>query len=219
MHMLTAGEIAGIILGTIAIILAIVVPTLIERARRPHLVIRTVNDIPNPGQTTRFLHCRVVNEPHLHILSTIERNSAYDTKVRLTFFRNEERILGPIEAKWTNAPECRTPITQIVVNQPPTPIDIRDIDVFDSTKTIFSHSQIIPADIGGRAFDVVLKNQTQNECYALTGWSYRFEDLADPNLMIPNGTFRVEMEAVSSNALFILRNTGPNIADISLGVQ
>jgi hypothetical protein len=104
------------------------------------------------------------------------------------------------------------------------PIEIRNIDTFDSTKTVFTSSQTIPCDIGGQPFDVVLKNQGQNECYVITGWSYRFGDLADPNLIIPNEIFRVEMEAVASNArsqltTFILRNTDPNIADISLRVH
>jgi hypothetical protein len=32
-------------------------------------IIRMEDDMPIEGQPVRFLHCRVVNEPHSHILS------------------------------------------------------------------------------------------------------------------------------------------------------
>ena len=222
--MFTEGEWIAIILGIIAIIIAIVaifVPLVIERARRPNLIIRLDDDSITPRQTVRFLHCMVINDPHRHLLSSIERNPAYETRVRLTFYRNAEIILGPVETKWTDAPRCISPITQIVFNQQNQPPEINTRWAFDDTKTVFAHSRTIPSEEVGQPFDVAVKNQGQGECYAVRGWSYQFDNLADPELEIPQGELRVEMRAIASNArsdltIFILRNTGPNITDITL---
>jgi hypothetical protein len=44
--MLTDGETVDIILGVMAIILAIIIPFLIERLKRPRFVVRIDDDIP-----------------------------------------------------------------------------------------------------------------------------------------------------------------------------
>lgn len=219
--MLTEGEELGISLAIVAIILAIVIPFFIERSKKPHLIVQIDEDILIPGQPTRYLHGRVINQPHLDILSAIERHPAYDTRVVLRFYAENQTILGLIEAKWTQSPECRTPITQIVINQSPGQVDIRNIDAFDPTKTVFSNRRTIPTNTQGEPFDIVVKNQGQNDCFAVTGWSYRFRDLADPDLAIHNGIFTLEIEAISTNArsqiqTFRLRNEGPDIRDVEL---
>jgi hypothetical protein len=60
-----------------------------------------------------------------------------------------------------------------------------------------------------------------NECYAVTGWSYRFPGLRDPELTIPIGHNTVEIQVIASNSrskvtIFRLRNTGHNLNDIEL---
>jgi hypothetical protein len=219
--MLTEGETVAVILAILGIGLAIFVPFVIERLKKPRLIIQIDEDLIIPGQSTRYLHGRVINQPHLDILSAIERHPAYDTRVKLRFYANNQPILEPLETKWTQAPECRTPITQIVINQSPNQVEIRNIDAFDATKTVFSSRRTIPSNTRGEPFDVIVKNQGQIDCFPVTGWSYRFSDLADPNLAIHNGIFTLEIEAISTNArsqtqTFRLRNEGPDIRDVEL---
>lgn len=225
--MLTEAEYWGIVLGLwgigiglLAITIAIAVPFIVERLRRPHLIIRlSPNLVPNT--LTRFLHCRVVNNPHTH-LRWIDRNPAYDTSARLTFRRNGQIICGPVVTKWTRAPECITPVLQIVNNQPQRdPPLFNTVEVFDSTKTVFAHHTTLTSDNLRQEFDVVVKNDGDNECYAVTGWSYRFQGLRDPALSIPLGDFTVEIEVIASNSRseatnFRLRNTGHNMGNIEL---
>jgi hypothetical protein len=214
---------AGIIIGLVAIFFAIFIPLGVERLRRPHLIVR-LSANPIPTQSSRFLHCRVINHPHDR-LTWIDRNPAYDTSVRLTFRMNGQNgqiIRGPVMTKWTIAPECITPILQIVNNElPQNPELVNTIEVFDSTKTIFAHNLTLPSDNMGQEFDVVVKNDGDNECYAVTGWSYRFPGFRDPELTIPIGHFTVEIQVIASNSRskvtrFRLRNTGHNLNDIEL---
>jgi hypothetical protein len=156
---LSEGEWTGIALGIIAILVAIIVPFVIERWRRPHLIISRNEEIRVPGETTRFLHGTLTNQPHLHILRWIERFPAYDTRVRLTFNRDGQRIFNPVETKWSAAPECRRQIAQILINQPPKAPEIRPFLAFDETVTIFAHTRTIPADREGQLFDIIIKNQ------------------------------------------------------------
>jgi hypothetical protein len=115
-----------------------------------------------------------------------------------------------------------TPELQIVNNQPPpNPQLVNTVEVFDSTKTVFAHHRSLPSDTNGQEFVVVVKNDGEDECYAVTGWSYRFPGLRDPALSIPLGDFIVEIEVIASNSRsevtnFRLRNTGRNIGNIEL---
>jgi hypothetical protein len=216
---LSEGEI-GITLGIVAIVVAIVMPFVIERWKRPHLIISRNEDKPVPGEPTRFLHCTLTNRPHLHALRWIERNAAYDTTVTLTFYKDGNRIFNPLQTKWTNAPECRRPIA--LINQlPEHRVESKLVDAFDGTMTVFAHTRTIPACIEGQPFDIIVKNQGVDECYAFNGWSYDFPNLSNPNFLIPIGKYTVEIKAVSNNArsdvtTFVLKNPSSNVRDIQL---
>ena len=64
--------VAGLIIGTIAIILAVFIPFLVERLRRPDLIV-TLSPNLVTNDSPRFLHGRVTNRPHAH-LKWIDRN-------------------------------------------------------------------------------------------------------------------------------------------------
>jgi hypothetical protein len=197
------------------------VPPIVEWARKPHLIIRVLDDPPDTRHTRRFLHCWVINDPHHRFFWLIDRNPAYNTRVTLTFFRGDQRFLGPIDTKWVNAPSCLAPVVQLIFNQSSQPPQINTISAFDETKTVLAHEQTIPSDERGRAFDVVLKYQGQSDCYAFTGWSFQFPSLSDPALAVPQGEFKVEMKAIASNAQsettnVVLRNTGLGITDVTI---
>ena len=128
--MFTTAEFIGIVLGIVGIglaIFAIAIPLMIERWKRPHLTVTIENEMPIPGQPRRFLHGRVINEPH-HILRWIDRNPAYDCRVVLTVRRDNQIIVGPMDTKWTRAPECITPLVQVVVHQEPPNVQINNIN-------------------------------------------------------------------------------------------
>lgn len=86
--MFTEPEIIGIVLGIVGIVLAtiaIFIPFLIERLKRPHLIVRIENEIHVVGQPIRFLHGIVINQPHLDFLRWIDRYPAYDCRVVLSY--------------------------------------------------------------------------------------------------------------------------------------
>ncbi len=225
--MFTEPEIIGIVLGIVGIVIAtiaIFIPFLIERLKRPHLIVRIENEIHVAGQPIRFLHGKVISQPHLKFLRWIVRYPAYDCRVVLIFYRDTQTILGPIETKWTSAPECLTPIVQLVLQEQAPGFQINNISTFDSTKTVFAHVRTILSNPGGERFDLVIKNQAQSECYAFTGWSYRFPNFADPNLVIPKGTFTVQIEAIATNGRSevtsaSMRNEGSNTNDITVEIS
>jgi hypothetical protein len=212
----------GIILAIIGIILAFILPYMLERWKKPKLQIfideyNRVNQYSN----IRYLHGRVINRPH-SFLSWIERYPAYDTKVKVGFYDSSNQLLfEPIETKWSSTPECKTLTTQIIIHKDDNTVEIKNIENFDSTKTIFAHNKTIYPDTKGELFVISIKNKGNENCFAFNGWSYRFNDYADPELRIPIGEFEIDVEAIATNSksekyTFILRNNGSNISDIEI---
>jgi len=97
--MLTSGEVAGIVIGFLALALAVLMPLLTERLKAPKLEIEIVSEQISAGAQYRFLHGRVVNRPHQG-LRWISRNPAIDARVVLAFRDgNHKKLFDPIEAK------------------------------------------------------------------------------------------------------------------------
>lgn len=97
---------------------------------------------------------------------------------------------------------------------------IQRIEAFDSTKTVLAHRRTIAAHGGGDQFDIVVKNEGHDPCFAFNGESYRFPDVENPALAIAVGTHIVEIQAISGGVRsdpfrFVLNNSGPHLDDIT----
>ena len=218
--MFTIGESTGIILSLLAIFVAVIIPFIVEMMKRPELDIEIYPNQLTPVAPHRFLHGRVVNRPHNRI-KWLDRNPAIDTRVKMTFYdRGRTRLFESVDAKWDVGPECITPLVQIHIHTQLNTVNVQNINTFDSTKLPFGVKANILQDNGGETFAFVVKHQGQNECYAFNGWSYQFPNWSNPNWMIGLGEFIIEVAATSGNSVmkkqYILRNNGPNLADISL---
>jgi hypothetical protein len=147
----------GLAVGLIAIALSIITPFIYDLYKRPDLFIAQGDN--SPTQDKVFLHGRVVNRPH-RTLSWIDRNIAVRTRVTLEFLDENNAIINlrhqPIRGKWTAAPELLTP----------------DRQTFDPTNLGFTYDRDVISDEDGEQFDVLVKNEGDRECYAMTGDTY-----------------------------------------------
>lgn len=144
----TLGEWFGIFIGLLSIAVALIVPFIYEIWKKPNLQISLDENRILADQNTRYLHGKVINVPHSR-LWWIERYAAVRTKVVLTFYDSNGRLLfgDSIEAKWVSKPRCLT------------------LGKFDDTKVPSAHRQTILPDEEGESFDIVIKNNGNPRCY------------------------------------------------------
>jgi hypothetical protein len=198
---------AGLVAGLVAIALSFLVPFFYDIFRRPRLVVELGNN--NPAGDRFFLHGRVVNQPHRH-LHWINRDVATRTRVSLEFLdTNNERLnlrYQPLQAKWVAAPELLTP----------------DRNAYDPTKLAFIYDRDVVPDDNGEEFDIIVKNDGDIECYAMTGDTYEVgANLRHPDLRIDLPIFRVRVQAnsgrfVSNIQTYTIRNPGMHINDLTM---
>lgn len=196
---------AGLVAGLIAIALSLLVPFFYDIFRRPRLVIELGNN--NPADDRIFLHGNVVNQPHRH-LRWINRDVATRTRVSLEFLdTNDERLNlrhQPLQAKWVTAPELLTP----------------DRNAYDPTKLAFAYDRDVVPNENGEEFDIIVKNEGDIECYAMTGDTYEVgADLRHHDFRIDLPIFRVRVQANSGRFLsniqtYAISNPGMHINDL-----
>jgi hypothetical protein len=196
-------SIIGLIAGLIAIAVAIVIPYIYEKAKRPNLVVQPRQ--ASVGNWEKYLHCKVVNMPHQHGFGRwlgIERNPAINTIVTMEFFTLDAKSLlnEKIPAKWDSAPEPLDP-------------DRR----FDSSKLAFLYRETITSDQNGESFSVVVKHRNERECYVMTGDNYQADFkgmiLHNSEFRIDEQKFLVKIQATSGShssrtTTFIITNEG-----------
>jgi signal peptidase I len=200
----------GLAIGLIAIALSIVIPFIYDMYKRPDLLITQGDNTPIKDRV--FLHGRVVNRSH-RLLSWINRNTAARTRVTLEFLDDNDTRLNlrnqPILGKWTAAPEPLTPNRQ----------------AFDSTKLAFVYDKDIISDDVGEQFDILVKNQGDKECYAMTGDTYEVgPDLRHEEFRIDLTEFKVRIHANSGRydsniRTFIIRNNGIHVGDVTMNEE
>jgi hypothetical protein len=170
--------------------------------KRPKLEIRLGNNIPGQGRI--YLHGVAKNQPHRYL--PIQRHSLVDAIIHLTFYDlnsgthlfNGEKI----EAKWVSRARCLTE------------------GFFDESKVSTAHHINIHCDNEGEQFDIVIKNQGNNNCYGFNCWSYLYENEENPSYLIGIGISKIKAQihsgVYSSQAEFILENNGPELNDIKI---
>jgi hypothetical protein len=202
-----------IALGLFAIALALVVPFFVESLRRPALDIETVAETVDPALQHRFLHLRAINKP-CRILPWVNRDTAVDASITMTFYDRSGRtcLFGPIEGKWDVGPECLTPLVHIQIPTASNPMNISRINTFNQALIPSAHRANLPSDYEGKSFGVVVKHQNQVECYAFNGWSYQFNNWANPAWRLGIGEFiiriTVQSGRASTTSKFLLSNSG-----------
>jgi hypothetical protein len=168
--------------------------------KRPKLEIRLGDNVPGQGRI--YLHGVAINEPHRYL--PIQRHALMDATAHLTFYdlNNDVYLFNreKVEGKWVSRPRCLSE------------------EFFDESKVYPAHHMNIHSDSEGESFDIAIKNQGNNNCYAFNCWSYFYENEENPSYSIGIGRFKVKAQVYSgihsSQAEFILENSGSGLDDI-----
>ena len=164
----------GVILGAVGIALAttsIVLVFAVERARAPRIVVE-------PGERywpedSPFAHVAVRNERPSGWLGRHFRGvTATNCRASIEFHHDGERVLGPIPARWSGAPE------------PYLSRDLMESYRWDLAAT-------------GQAEQIAIAYSCNIGVYAFSGGSYRHE-LAKPDWRLEPGAYVVEVRLAAS---------------------
>jgi hypothetical protein len=167
---------AGVIVGAIGVVLAatsIVLVFAVERARVPRIVVE-------PGErywpgASPFAHVAVVNERPSGWLGRHFRGvTATNCRASIEFHRDGVKVLGPIPARWSGAPE------------PYLSRDLAESYRWDLAAT-------------GQPEQIAIAYSCNIGVYAFSAESYRHE-LAKPDWGLEPGEYEVEIRLAASEA-------------------
>lgn len=209
--------VTGIIIG---VVVAIVVPLLIEGGKRPKLTIGWAPDANNPemyGGPTRITHVNVMNAPIGKPFGRfLLRNTATNCRVVLTFTsRSDGKVAWTGPAKWDAQPE---PIQWL-----PSEGGIREF--IDQRSATASEVYDLPPGKAGSSLAVALKRDGESGAWAFS--TYLYYALPDGPLAAPgildlasdtdyDVTVFAESEGISVERNFVLRNHGDRHTGLTL---
>jgi len=158
---------AGVALSTLAIALVFMV----DRARRPVLTIE-----PGHWSQPLFSHVAITNHPPRGVLGRRFRGTtAAGCRASLEFRRDGVTVLGPIDARWSGAPE---------------PTEARHLPE--------SYRWDLAAT--GTPEQIAITRTSGAEVYAFSAESYLFPDWRRPEWKLDPGTYDVVVRLASTEA-------------------
>lgn len=195
----------GLMISFLAVLVAIVVPLVIERAKWPELRLGKADDANarHLSPVARFVHIRVTNLPIEGWLGRwLQRNTANGCKVEITLRSKSDGKVTPMPGRWSAAPQ---PLTLGVFDQERVPQSLR----FD-----------LPPDEQGEVVAIAIKRDGNASAFGFTSFSYADPTMCLPSLALPDEEYEVLVRAhagpVETQRSFTLRNSGTTHRDLHL---
>lgn len=196
---------AGLAISFLAVVVAIGLPLLIERAKWPELRLDKADDsnARHLSPVARFVHVRVTNQPLGGWRGRLlQRNTANGCKVEITFRSESDGKVTPMPGRWSGTPQ---PLT---------------LGVFDNEKVPQSLRFDLPPDEQGEVVAIAIKRDGDTNAYGFTSYSYADPTMCLPSLALPDEEYDVDVRAhagpVEARKSFALKNTGATHRDLHL---
>jgi hypothetical protein len=194
----------GLVISFLAVIVAIVVPLAIERARRPDLHVDKAHDANarhlNP--VARIVHVQVTNRPRT---GWLQRDTANGCKVDISFRSRSDGKVTTMQGRWSATPQ---------------PLDR---GVFDNERVPQTLRFDLPPDDAGEVIPIAIKRDGDVNAFGFTSESYADPALSLPSLALPDEAYDVDVRAhagpVEARETFVLKNSGTAHRDLHLEVS
>ncbi len=187
----------GLTISFLAVIVAVVLPLLIERAKWPELRLGRADDANarHLSPVARFVHVRVTNQPLRGLRARwLQRNTANACKVEITFRSKSSGDVISMPGRWSATPQ---PLT---------------LGIFDNEKLPQSLRFDLPPDEQGEVVAVAIKRDGNSDAFGFTSYSYADPAMCLPTYALPDEEYEVEIRAhagpVEARRTFVLKNTG-----------
>ena len=203
--------IVGVVLGLIAVLVAIAVPLLVEKKKRPRLLIERADDANSP-LGFRIVHIKVINQPLTGRLARwLVPNEATSCRVDISFRSLSDGQVTNIAGRWSGTAE-----PFVIV---PTPGGL--VRTFDPSMVPETLRFSLAADAVGEALGIAIKQDGDTEAYAFTSASYAAPDTRRlVEYQLPDSAYEVIAIArtgqIETRRMFRLENQGPSHTGLDL---
>ena len=200
----------GIILGIVAVIVAVAVPVYVEWKRRPRLLVVHAPELEvwfgGDGKAdlrprTQMVHVRVVNEPMIGFPAKwLLTHYAVACEVQMRFLSEGSEFFPSVAGRWSGTPQ-------------PIQTDWHVVPFEDGSQQFVSTSGFnqeavpptlrydLPPHPDGQVVAVALKVEAHEDAYAFSSESYAHPDLEHPSWKLPPGTYIVEIQASAGSEI------------------
>lgn len=203
----------NLVVSIIAVIIAILLPFVVERLKLPNLEIYPQREDVRKESDHWIYHLVVKNKKRKHLGSLVQRSTATQCVAGIEFIdKVSGKSIHQIIGKWATQPN---PISfPWVVWTPDKP---QGVPLLDATKVPVAQT----TDIGfkERPLDIVIKYRGEKSCYAFDPWKF-LQWKEDPNCKIDTDECILKVEIRADNMplpivkKFILLNKGTELEDV-----
>ena len=193
----------GIILGIVAVLIAVFVPMYVEWKRRPRLMVVYAPDtevwfggVPgDPRLRTQIVQIRVVNKPMRGFPARwLLTHHALACRVEMRFLKDGLEVFPTLTARWSGTPQPLQTDWQLIqvanVGQVPVPVSAFNREAVPQTLRFD-----LPPDRDGEVVAVALKVEAHADAFGFSSESYAHSDLEHPAWKLGPGEYEVEIQA------------------------